>query len=81
MRGHISLYKIQHKGTSQIFHEMTATDSVYLIVCVSGPLAVDTFQKYGNPKHELKIVLGENVLNLLRVFKIRYFRNINAITS
>jgi len=50
---------------------------------LSGHLAVDTFQKCGNPKRQWKIVLGggENVLNLFHIFKIKFSRKNNAITS
>ena len=48
---------------------------------LSGHLAVDTFQKCGKPKCEWKTVLGENVLNLFRLLKIRFSRKTNAITS
>jgi len=49
---------------------------------LSGHLAVDTFQKCGNPKREWKIALGGGgILNLFRLLKIRFSRKSNAITG
>jgi len=48
---------------------------------LNGHLAVDTFQKCGNPKREWKIVLRENISNLFRLLKIKFSRKSNAITG